>query len=212
MSRALTDKDSSGLRRLPLTPAVHSLLFPTPRIRLSLFSATCALFHFLNHTYPAHFPQVAHSSAKNRGYTPAWSYQASSFLFALTRHSPALSLTEGFTLSVAEGFTLSAGEGPLPLSPLFPLHANISLVCLLFPLLTQKRGSVPPRKNVGAPTFLIFPLIFRTFLPRAYAKGLAQSAVRRVAGHWFCYSMERPAFLRHRSQRSANSCRKVPHP
>jgi hypothetical protein len=35
---------------------------------------------------------------------------------------------------------------------------------LLFPLHTQKQGGVPPRKNVGAPTFLIFPLIFRTFL------------------------------------------------
>jgi hypothetical protein len=33
----------------------------------------------------------------------------------------------------------------------------------LFPLLTQKQGSIPP-ENVGAPTFLIFPHIFRTFL------------------------------------------------
>ncbi len=180
-----------GPHRASFPPAVHSLLPPTPRIRLSLFSDTCALFHFLDHSYPRSFPQVAHSSAKNRGYTPTWSYHASSFL--------------------GEGLARRSFSGG-GLSPLFPLHTNISLVCLLFPLLTQKRGSVPPRKNVGAPTFLIFPLIFRTFLPRAYAKGLAQSAVRRVAGHWFCYSMERPAFLRHRSQRSANSYRKVPHP
>jgi hypothetical protein len=53
----------------------------------------------------------------------------------------------------------------LLLSPLFPLHTDPSLVCLLFPLLTQKQGGTPPAKNVGAPTFLIFPLIFRTFLP-----------------------------------------------
>jgi hypothetical protein len=51
----------------------------------------------------------------------------------------------------------------LLLSPLFPLHTNSSLVCLMFPLLTQKQGGVLPRKNVGAPTFLIFPLISRTF-------------------------------------------------
>jgi hypothetical protein len=66
-----------GPRRDPLLPAVHSLLPPTPRICLSVFSKTCALFHFLDHGYPASFPQLAHSSAKNRGYTPAWSYHAS---------------------------------------------------------------------------------------------------------------------------------------
>jgi len=64
-----------GPRRDPLLPAVHSLLSPAPRIRLSVFSGTCALFHFLDHSYPASFPQLAHSSARNRGYTPAWSYQ-----------------------------------------------------------------------------------------------------------------------------------------
>src|SRR5580704_4856623 len=63
-----------GPRRDPLLPAVHSLLSPTLRIRLSVFSDICALFHFLDHSYPTSFPQVAHSSAKNRGYTPAWSY------------------------------------------------------------------------------------------------------------------------------------------
>jgi hypothetical protein len=68
----------------------------------------------------------------------------------------------------------------LLLSTLFPLHTSTSLVCLLFPLLTQKQGEEVSLaktlscclacfgcslKNVGAPTFLIFPLIFRTFLP-----------------------------------------------
>jgi len=37
-----------------------------------MFSDTCALFHFPYHTYPTSFPQFAHSSAKNRGYTPTW--------------------------------------------------------------------------------------------------------------------------------------------
>src|SRR5580704_17419309 len=67
-----------GPRRDPLLPAVHSLLSPTLRIRLSVFSDICALFHFLDHSYPTSFPQVAHSSAKNRGYTPT-----GSFLFTL---------------------------------------------------------------------------------------------------------------------------------
>src|SRR5258708_7505781 len=114
--------------RDPLLPAVHSLLPPTPRIRLSVFSETCALFHFLDHSYPASFPQVAPSPAKNRGYTPARSYHASSF--------------------VGEGLARRSFSGG-GLSPSFPLHTNTSLVCLLFPLLTQKQGGVPPRKNVG---------------------------------------------------------------
>ena len=62
------------------------------------------------------------------------------------------------------GGTPLRGPTTLLLSLLFPLHTNTSPVCLLFPLLTQKRGSIPPPKNVGAPTFLIFPLIFRTFV------------------------------------------------
>ena len=73
----------------------------------------------------------------------AWSYDFSPSSLPLsvldTRHSP-------------------------PLSPLFPLHTNTDLVCLLFPLLAQNQGGVPPRENVGAPTFSIFPVIFRTFL------------------------------------------------
>jgi hypothetical protein len=51
----------------------------------------------------------------------------------------------------------------VPLSPLFPLHTKSSPVTLLFPLLTQKQGSTPPSKNVGAPTFSIFPHIFCSF-------------------------------------------------
>ena len=56
--------------RDPLLPTVHPPLPPTLRIRLSVFSDTCTLFHFWDHSYPASFPQVAHSSAKNRGYPP----------------------------------------------------------------------------------------------------------------------------------------------
>jgi hypothetical protein len=108
-----------------------------------VFSETCALFHFLDHSYPASFPQFAHSCAKNRGYTATWSYHGSSLSTVDCR--------------------LSASLGPLLLAPLFPLHTNASFVTLLFPLLTQKQGGIPPPKNVGAPTFLIFALIFRTF-------------------------------------------------
>jgi hypothetical protein len=49
----------------------------------------------------------------------------------------------------------------IPLTPLFPLDTKLHVVSLFFPLLTQKQGGGYPRKNVGAPTFLIFPLIFR---------------------------------------------------
>ena len=52
-------------------------------------------------------------------------------------------------------------------SPLFPLHTKTTLVCPLFPLHTQKWRGTPPVENVGAPTFLIFTLIFRTFLSLA---------------------------------------------
>jgi hypothetical protein len=58
-------------------------------------------------------------------------------------------------------FTLGRAKGPL--SPLFPLHTKSSPVTPLFPLLMQKQGSTPPSNNVGAPTFLIFPHIFRSF-------------------------------------------------
>ena len=64
-----------------------------------------------------------------------------------------------------------SGGGPLLPTPLFPLHTRIPLVSPFFPLLMQKQG-VYLAENVGAPTFLIFPLIFRTFL--------ALSALRRV--------------------------------
>ena len=62
--------------------------------------------------------------------------------------------------------SLAAGRRSLALSVslLFPLHTRTGLVCLLFPLHAQKRGAIPPVENVGAPTFLIFLLIFRTFL------------------------------------------------
>ena len=46
------------------------------------------------------------------------------------------------------------------LSLLIPLHTKSLSVTLLFPLHTQKQGGIPYVENVGAPTFLIFPLIF----------------------------------------------------
>jgi hypothetical protein len=54
-------------------------------------------------------------------------------------HSP-----HSFTLSPAEGpaHRSISGGGPLLLSPVFPLHTSTSLVCLLFPLLTQKQRGV----------------------------------------------------------------------
>jgi hypothetical protein len=102
----------------------------------------------------------------------------------------------------------------LLLSPLFPLHTKSSPVTSLFPLLTQKQGEEVSLaktlscrlacfgcllRNVGAPTFLIFPLRFRTFLPltglqhnrgkeerswpRKFGRG-AKGALERPALHW----------------------------
>jgi hypothetical protein len=68
---------------------------------------------------------------------------------------------------------LSASSSPL--TSFFPLHPKLPLVSLLIPLLTQKQGEEVSLaktlscrlacfgcslRNVGAPTFLIFPLIF----------------------------------------------------
>jgi len=78
-----------------------------------------------------------------------WSYQFSPFDRSMLRIRRSLARR-------------SFSEGGL--SPLFPLHAKTTLVCLLFPLHAQKRGAITPVENVGAPTFLFFPLIFRTSL------------------------------------------------
>ncbi len=51
------------------------------------------------------------------------------------------------------------------LSLLLPLHIKVLSVTLLSPLHAQKQGGIPPVENVGAPTFLIFPLIFYGFWP-----------------------------------------------
>jgi hypothetical protein len=69
-------------------------------------------------------------------------------------------------LSIAEGvragsFLCLPCASPTPqasflLSLFFPLHTCSSPATPLFPLLTQKQGSVPPLKNVGAPTFSLF--------------------------------------------------------
>jgi hypothetical protein len=76
-----------------------------------------------------------------------------------------------FTLSAGEGLTRrSFSEGGL--SPLFPLHAKTTPVSPLFPLHTQKWRGTPPVENVGAPTFSIFPLIFRTLGIRLGRRGV----------------------------------------
>ena len=69
------------------------------------------------------------------------------------------------SLTARHSFTIRRAQRLL--SPLLPLHMKTSPVTPLFPLLTQKQGGTLPLKNVGAPTFSIFPLIFRAFsLPR----------------------------------------------
>jgi len=140
-----------------------------------MFSETCPLFHFPYHTYPASFPPVAHSSAKYRGYTHTWSYQV----------APA-SCRQAFRLASEPAgcrrYPSTERDGqahPLQIlpTPSFPLHTKTNLVCPLFPIHTQKQGGTHPPKNVGAPTFVIFPLQFHTFLVLSGCKGLAQ--VRR---------------------------------
>jgi hypothetical protein len=93
-----------------------------------------------------------------------------------------------FTLS-REGFTLSRTQGPP--SSLFPLHTKSSPVTPLFPLLTQKRGSTPSSKNVGAPTFLIFLHIFRSFC------GPRRVAVQFAITSWVATSLARAKKLRY---------------
>ena len=138
------------LVRTPL-PAVHSLLSPTSRIRLSLFSHTCALFHFLDHSYPAYFPQVAHSSGKNRGYT---------------LHPPKLQRRRAIFLY----------------SPYLRAQPCMSFVSPTY----AKVAGYTPVENVGAPTFLIFPLIFRTFslLPRRTTFRCGKSADMKASATW----------------------------
>jgi hypothetical protein len=73
-------------------------------------------------------------------------------------------------IPISSPLDLTDVKEPLLPTPLFPLHTKIPLVSPFFPLLTQKQGGGYPRKNVGAPTFLIFPLIFRIFPIRADCK------------------------------------------
>jgi len=49
---------------------ICSLLSPNLHSRLSFVSITCALFHFLYHTYPLSFQHLPHSFTKNRGVLP----------------------------------------------------------------------------------------------------------------------------------------------
>jgi hypothetical protein len=78
---------------------------------------------------------------------------------------------------LAEGCRLMA-NGCLP-TPLFPLDTKIPLVSPFLPLLTQKQGGGYPLKNVGAPTFLIFPLIFRVFLVPSALRRATSASHRR---------------------------------
>jgi hypothetical protein len=137
-----------GPHRDPPFPSVHSLLSLTPRIRLTVFSKTYALFRFPYHTYPASFLQFAHSCTKNRGYTPT------RFTLSKKRRAnpPKLQRRRNSFVSPAYGY-----------------QPRMSFVSPTY----AKQGGVYPLENVGAPTFLIFALIFRTFL--------ALGAVRRVA-------------------------------
>src|SRR5258707_225536 len=86
------------------------------------------------------------------------------------------------TLATRCSLTLSRAHWPL--SPLFPLHTKSSPVTPLFPLLTQKQGSTPRSKNVGAPTFLIFPHIFRSSAGRRLTPENAARAPKRLLLWW----------------------------
>jgi hypothetical protein len=165
--------------------AVYSLLSPTPHIRLSVFSNTCALFHFPYHTYPTSFPQFAHSSAKNRGCTPHVVYpeQKRRVHPESERRANPPKLQRRRAISF--------------ISPTYENHPRISFVSHTY---AKAGGYTPTQKCRRAD--------IRDFSPDI-SHFLALSAARRVDGHGFCYSMERPAFLRHRSQRSANSHRKA---
>src|SRR6266481_5326936 len=67
--------------------------------------------------------------------------------------------------------------------PLYPLHTNTNLVCPLFPLLTQKRGSVPPRKKCRRADIFDFSPYFSHFLAQRVREGACPERSRRVAGH-----------------------------
>ena len=70
----------------------------------------------------------------------------------------------------------------IPLTLLFPLHTKSRLVSLFFPLLTQKQGGGYPRKNVGAPTFLIFRIFSRPRRLQEQKARLLRRALRRARG------------------------------
>src|SRR5258708_3559896 len=86
------------------------------------------------------------------------------------------------TLATRCSFTQSRAHWPL--SPLFPLHTKSAHVTPLFPLLTQKQGSTPRSKNVGAPTFLIFPHIFRSSAGRRLTPESAGRTPKRLLLWW----------------------------
>ncbi len=94
------------------------------------------------------------------------------------------------------------------ISPTCEHQPGMSLVS---PTYAKTRECTPTQKCRRADIFDFSPDISH-FLAQSVREGACPERSRRAAGHRFCYSMERPVFLRHRSQRSANSYRKVPHP
>jgi hypothetical protein len=106
----------------------------------------------------------------------------------------------------------------LPISFASPAYEHQSRISLVSPT-TQKQGGIPPRKNVGAPTFLIFPLISRTFLslatcpprkaaaaqersPSPYKESHGARDARHpspVAGHWSPTTAPLPCRFHHHS-------------
>jgi hypothetical protein len=100
------------------------------------------------------------------------------------------------------------------ISPTYRIQSRISFVSPTY----AKTGGAPPPKNVGAPTFRTWhshSWLCTRSAGNQQRTGKNACATRRqspITIPHFCYSMERPAFLRHRSQRSANSHRKVPSP
>src|SRR5258707_1869274 len=86
--------------------------------------------------------------------------------------------------TLATRCSLMLSRAHWPLSPLFPLHTKSPPVTPLFPLLTQKQGSTPLSKNVGAPTFLIFPHIFRSSAGRRLTPENARPAPKRLVLWW----------------------------
>jgi hypothetical protein len=142
-----------GPLRDPLLPAVHSFLPTISCIRLSMFSNTCALFHFLDHSYPASFPQVAHSSAKNRGYTPTRPYHGAPLSAVNSQLSAVIVPLSPFTTSLAQK---QGGAGCWSYHSPYRLH--LLLPCSPFP------ASSPAAASAEAGHLFCYPMERAAFL------------------------------------------------